>query len=95
MTLTLALAQARLPRLERKGTLPSPSPSNPTKQPDQARTWQVCRAPSARAPQALEAAMQEDEVTREVWAAAKAVAQAAVETERTLHGWRVWYEDLL
>ena len=39
--------------------------------------------------------MQEDEVTREVWAAAKAVAQAAVETERTLHGWRVWYEDLL
>ena len=66
----MALAQAGLPRLERKGTLPSPSPSNPTKQPNQARTSQVCRAPSARAPQALEAAMQEDEVTREVWAAA-------------------------
>jgi hypothetical protein len=39
--------------------------------------------------------MQEDEVTREVWAAAKEVAKAAVETERTLHGWRVWCEDLL
>ena len=31
-------------------------------------------------------------MTREVWAAAKAVAKAGVETERTLHGWRMWYE---
>ena len=31
-------------------------------------------------------------MTREIWEVAKAVAKDAVETERTLHGWRVWYE---
>ena len=53
---------------------------------------EVGRAPTLTAPKELEAAMQEDEATREVWAAAKAVAKAGVETERTLHGWRIWYE---
>ena len=52
----------------------------------------VCRASSARAPKELEAELQEDEATREIWAAAKAVQKAGVAVDRTLFGWRIWIE---